>query len=503
MSKEKFGLRVRQFVAVFPGVGNVVANQAIDVQDTKVDEALTELKDGIKRLGQYGISSNALHAVHANLVSERNRALQVADKGKQIEELMKVKEAARAAAAVVPQLVRTKMTEDEVVRNIGLLTAAFSRLGVANVQGPDVDEMRRILDTLNKHYTQARSLADPDAREKAFAVARAAVRQVLAPFQKNVEALLNASVDLYALRDDTRDAIAAAAKKVKHLQPNDVTTSLAKRLEKVQGDVARVKMDGSADTVIETLTKAAAEAERIAAMATRGMTWASEGEVIAEKIDAAVQTAQRDPDSAEGKMMFALGGPENFKEMATKTLEQVNIAGADIRPLSVGDAAAIFNYTTGDFDYMNSLLYTGKHGGDDDKKQLEAKIEVTKQAMAKLPNYEGGMTMRGDMGRYDWQADFFVGNTFAIKAFWSTGIKMCFDWCPLQISVFGKTGKQVAAMSEKPKETEVLFAPGTKFKVLSMYCPRMEEPSYSPKPTPADEKDQQKKLTWFITVEEV
>ena len=45
---------------------------------------------------------------------------------------------------------------------------------------------------------------------------------------------------------------------------------------------------------------------------------------------------------------------------------------------------------------------------------------------------------------------------------------MCFDFVPLQITIFGKSGKSVGAMSDKPKETEVLFPPKTKFKVTAV-----------------------------------
>src|SRR5829696_4705827 len=105
MSKEKFGLRVRQFVSVFPVVGTVVADKAINVQDTKVDAALDELKAEGKRLSRFGINTLSLDMDHANLVLRRDRALQLPDKGKQIEEMMRIKDAARAAASESPILV--------------------------------------------------------------------------------------------------------------------------------------------------------------------------------------------------------------------------------------------------------------------------------------------------------------------------------------------------------------------------------------------------------------
>jgi hypothetical protein len=228
----------------------------------------------------------------------------------------------------------------------------------------------------------------------------------------------------------------------------------------------------------------------------------SNSEDIAAKVRDALAKAERDPTSSEGQMMSALGGKEKFEAMAIKAYEQVAISGCDIRPLTTGDVVAIFNYTTMDYVAMNRLLF-GKLDKKFDHAAYAKKNEMTIQALKKLPNYEGGMTMRGDCGEYDWQADFFVGNTFAVKGFWSTGIKMCFDRTLLQITVFGKTGKQVSAMSDKPRETEVLFVPGTKFRVTSMYCPELDKPDYKPRADKKAERERRSELFWFITVEEV
>src|SRR5262249_5579979 len=149
--------------------------------------------------------------------------------------------------------------------------------------------------------------------------------------------------------------------------------------------------------------------------------------------------------------------------------EAMALAEADVRGLSPGEIVAIYNYTTDDFSKINQWCRDPNSIKPETREKYKKKVEVTKQALANLPPYQGGMTMRGEI---PWDEDkhkevCLVGRTFAIPMFWSTGVKMSLG-APIQISVFGKTGKDIAAMSAKAQETEVLFAPGTKFKVIAV-----------------------------------
>jgi NAD:arginine ADP-ribosyltransferase len=225
------------------------------------------------------------------------------------------------------------------------------------------------------------------------------------------------------------------------------------------------------------------EANRITALAQQDLRSAkSKADPMLSKVSEAKRLAAKNPSGPEASMMAALttenpdltkeqneeNGKKKFEEFLKKAYEQVAVSGANISMLSPGDVVALHNYTTNDYSSMNLRLIKGFKDTETDK-QYKKKIDATVQALKKLPSYEGGMTMRGE---WFWPDDahkavYYSGNTFAIKPLWSTGVSMCFDFTDIQISVFGKTGKNIESISDKPKETEVLFPPGTKFKVTA------------------------------------
>lgn len=176
-----------------------------------------------------------------------------------------------------------------------------------------------------------------------------------------------------------------------------------------------------------------------------------------------------DPDGSEAKMQEALGA-DVFEE---RLLSVYNIAKAsgspDIELLSPGEAVAIFSYTGSDYIKMNTLLRTGTIEGDDKVKEATlVKIEQAVKAMAKLPVHPVTPSTRGERA---WPPDdavqYTVGNEFAVKTFWSTGVGFDFGG-PWRITVHGKSGRNVAPLSNAPGECEVLFAPGTRFRVKSV-----------------------------------
>jgi hypothetical protein len=176
-----------------------------------------------------------------------------------------------------------------------------------------------------------------------------------------------------------------------------------------------------------------------------------------------------DPKGAEAALQAVLG-PKEFEERLLTVYNNARAAGCpDIELLAPGDAVAILNYTTQDYKAMNALLLTGAIDGDDAAKQsAQVKIERAINALAKLPACPASPSQRGEKR---WQpldgAQYTRGNEFAIKTFWSTGIGYNFNgyW---NITVFGKSGKNIAPLSIIPGECEVLFTPGTRFRVKSV-----------------------------------
>jgi hypothetical protein len=170
------------------------------------------------------------------------------------------------------------------------------------------------------------------------------------------------------------------------------------------------------------------------------------------------------PTGPEKQMQDALGGPE----FESRMLEVYNTAEAlgspEIGKLSIGEAVAVYTYTSNDYWVMNGVnlgYYTAK--SPQEAQEIKIKNDEAKKALAKLDAVPI-VTKRGEKRWPGDDAQYVAGQNFTLKAFWSTGVGFSFpgEW---QIAITGKTGKDVASMSAFPKEAEVLFPPGTNFKV--------------------------------------
>lgn len=176
---------------------------------------------------------------------------------------------------------------------------------------------------------------------------------------------------------------------------------------------------------------------------------------------------QSNPNGPEAQMQQALGEKEFQERLLDAYVQAKSLGSPQIELLTPGEAVAIYSYTTSDYDNMNGLLLGLTVPKDDDqKKKTHLKISAAEEALAKLPPYLG-QTKRGEM---KWPGDdqqYTKDNVFTVNAFWSTAVGVSFlgDW---DITIDGKTGKDVAVMSAAPDETEVLFPPGTKFRVKSV-----------------------------------
>jgi hypothetical protein len=196
---------------------------------------------------------------------------------------------------------------------------------------------------------------------------------------------------------------------------------------------------------------------------------------IAKEMD----DARENPNSDMGQMMASVG--QMMTESRLYSIKKLkNKHGVDFRPLEAADLLAIYTYTTPDGDYqaMHQLLL-GKRPED---KKIRAKIDFCLNAMKKLPDYPAAASPLFRLengGKYPWQEQFVIGKTFTIKIFWSTGKNNGVDtegMDPgpiLNITVYGKSGKDVAKMSGAQGEGggEVLFPPGTKFQTIDVDDP--------------------------------
>ncbi len=184
---------------------------------------------------------------------------------------------------------------------------------------------------------------------------------------------------------------------------------------------------------------------------------------LTPKVD---QLILNNPDGPEAKMKQALDSPEFTRRL----LEVHNTAlafGANTSTVSPGELVAIYTYTTNDYKQMNGTLigyYTPKTPKE--KQQIDIKNEEGKKALEKLPKYTAGITQRGEEPWAGADAQYTKDNVFTTKAFWSTGVGFKFDGL-YQIAISGTSGRSVGSFSAYPKESEVLYPPGVRFKVLS------------------------------------
>jgi rubrerythrin len=179
------------------------------------------------------------------------------------------------------------------------------------------------------------------------------------------------------------------------------------------------------------------------------------------------------PNGPEAKMQEAFGETiyvQNLGKMKLTALSN----GVDIDKLgiSLGQALAISQYTSGAYVDINGILLgiPSDTRKPERVKQCGITTDVLKGAMADLKSWTKWPVMRGERKFDGWNKQYTKNNVFSLKAFWSTGLDFNFAG-EIQITINGKTGgsagKNVSALSQHPNENEILFPPGTKFRVIS------------------------------------
>ncbi|HEX5328054.1 MAG TPA: hypothetical protein VFW75_15410, partial [Acetobacteraceae bacterium] len=195
-------------------------------------------------------------------------------------------------------------------------------------------------------------------------------------------------------------------------------------------------------------------------------------ETFAKDLTARVKDLQSsDPNSPEARLPDAFSDPDEFMRRVLEVYHTAMVFGANLNALSPGEMAAIYTYTANDYQDMNGVLLniplrTPPDDTQERRDQAGIKNEHTLRAVSKLPTFPPGITKRGESQWAGADAQYREGNSFTIRQFWSTGVGFNFPGV-YQISVHGKTGRNVANMSAFPAEAEVLYLPGTTFRVMS------------------------------------
>lgn len=131
------------------------------------------------------------------------------------------------------------------------------------------------------------------------------------------------------------------------------------------------------------------------------------------------------------------------------------------------EAAAMKAYTSGLYSRLNPPLRNGQYAS---RPALQAYVDAAQHGMAKLPKYRG-LSSRG-IGRLDGAEldnmlkTYHPGAVVEEHAFTSSsaGEKAAFSG-KVYFKITGRSGVDVSGFSYYPGEREVLFAPGTRFRV--------------------------------------
>ncbi|MCC6999304.1 MAG: hypothetical protein IT370_32125, partial [Deltaproteobacteria bacterium] len=155
-----------------------------------------------------------------------------------------------------------------------------------------------------------------------------------------------------------------------------------------------------------------------------------------------------------------------------------------IDKISDEQMAALRGYTSGDYEKINAVL-RNPAANPEMYAKLQTYIQTAKDGLANLPNFEGTV-YRGAQMKQEWMGSYQQalenGGTIKETAFASTSHSFrqadAFlgqpvkpedgPRVPTMFTIQSATGKRVEFLSYKAREAEVLFPPGTEFKVLSM-----------------------------------
>lgn len=151
---------------------------------------------------------------------------------------------------------------------------------------------------------------------------------------------------------------------------------------------------------------------------------------------------------------------ENLKSSVAAFLKQ----NSELTKILTSDEiTAIYAYTAGASINLNQGLRSK------DKKTLDEVADFSaliKAGLSKLPDYKGN-AYRGTQLPPEILKQYKKGNTVSDPAFLSASLVGQFPG-PHRMKIKSKTGKIISPFSENPNEVEVLFAPGTQFKVIKV-----------------------------------
>jgi hypothetical protein len=129
--------------------------------------------------------------------------------------------------------------------------------------------------------------------------------------------------------------------------------------------------------------------------------------------------------------------------------------------LSDDEILSLSMYSSYLYDNVNTSLRQGGHK----KAAILPFLAVMIHAIDKLPPYEGTVYRQTDLPP-DISHQHSVGQIVTYPAFTSSSSNTVGWTGSHKMTIFSKTGRFIAPYSQHPKESEIIFKPGSKFKVI-------------------------------------
>ena len=174
----------------------------------------------------------------------------------------------------------------------------------------------------------------------------------------------------------------------------------------------------------------------------------------------------RTTSSSTGAALRQMIGEEQYTQYR-QAIEALQQQHRQLAQIPTDDLVALRIYTSGEFGRINLAL---RQGDPEQLAQLQVFLDRARSGLRQLPRYQGTVhasrSMTDDMLR-----PYQVGEVVTERSFISTsrpGTSAASREGNVAFTYNSRTGRDISLISVTPSEGEVLFAPGTRFRVLSV-----------------------------------
>lgn len=175
--------------------------------------------------------------------------------------------------------------------------------------------------------------------------------------------------------------------------------------------------------------------------------------------DSAAPAGQGERAAERG--LKALLGPDRYDHYA-QMVEARRAADGSTRDIPAGELIAIYGYTEDDYKPINEALRSQDPAR---LREYAPQIEAMKAGLARLPDFAGVVFRRTWLGPVD-LAHYRAGGTVTERGFTSATAATYLEYSGnVHYVIRSRKGKDISRIANTASEKEVLFPPGTRFKV--------------------------------------